>query len=181
MHKRILTAALAAVFIAGCAAPTQEPPAAEAAAYTWTAQLETLKRSLEESTRDSGVVITQTDDNRLKVVVPSDISFDVGRANIKRDMARVLDQIADGLKGNDAIDVLVVGHTDSTGGEALNDRLSVNRATAARDHLTARGLAAESLSVDGRGSHEPVADNDTAAGRAQNRRVELFVGERTRG
>lgn len=184
-NKMILGAALGALLVAGCASPPPPPPAPVAPPVTqtgnsWTTQLEALKRSLEESTRGSGVKIVQTADNQLQVVVPADLSFDIGRAAIKPRLAPILDQIASGLLNNPAINVRVIGHTDNTGGNASNERLSLARATAVRDHLAARGLADGTLSVEGKGESEPAVENNTAAGRAQNRRVEIFVAERAK-
>lgn len=121
--------------------------------------------------------MTKTEDNRLKLEIPSDISFDTGRADIKPNFRPILDKFASGLVGNPAATVHIIGHTDSTGRDAINNPLSVNRAASTRDYLTARGVATSRIAVDGRGSREPVASNDTAAGRAQNRRVEIFVAE----
>ena len=72
----------------------------------------------------------------------------------------------------------IIGHTDSTGSDAINDPLSLDRATSTRNYLTARGVSGARIHVDGRGSREPIASNDTAEGRARNRRVEIFMGER---
>jgi outer membrane protein OmpA-like peptidoglycan-associated protein len=71
----------------------------------------------------------------------------------------------------------IIGHTDSSGSDAINDPLSVNRATSVRKYLGAHGVAAHRVAVDGRGSSEPIAANTTEAGRARNRRVDIFVGE----
>ena len=76
--------------------------------------------------------------------------------------------------------ITIVGHTDNTGSDAINDPLSVNRAAATRDYLAARGVGSNRISINGRGSHEPIADNNTVSGRAKNRRVEIFVAESTR-
>jgi outer membrane protein OmpA-like peptidoglycan-associated protein len=73
--------------------------------------------------------------------------------------------------------VRIVGHTDSSGNDAINNPLSVQRAASVRDYLVARGVVSNRIVIDGRGSREPVADNNSAAGRAQNRRVEAFMGE----
>jgi outer membrane protein OmpA-like peptidoglycan-associated protein len=73
--------------------------------------------------------------------------------------------------------VTIVGHTDSTGSDAINEPLSRERALAVRDYLSARGVSSGRVSVSGRGSHEPVASNDSEAGRAANRRVEIFLTE----
>ncbi|RYF75145.1 MAG: OmpA family protein, partial [Comamonadaceae bacterium] len=159
--------------------PPPPPKAAPAVdANAWTARLAALKSALEAATQGLGVTIEKTDDNQLHVVLPSDRSFDVGRANIKRDMAGVLDKVAEGLRSATRASILIVGHTDSTGSEPLNERLSQTRANNARTHLLSRGLPADIVSTEGRGSSEPVAENDSAAGRAQNRRVEIFVKDK---
>ena len=76
--------------------------------------------------------------------------------------------------------VRIVGHTDNVGSDAVNNPLSVNRAAATRDYLVSRGVAGSRIAIDGRGSREPIADNATPAGKAKNRRVEIFVAEAPR-
>jgi outer membrane protein OmpA-like peptidoglycan-associated protein len=88
-----------------------------------------------------------------------------------------LDTFATGLTSNTAANVTIVGHTDSSGTDAINNPLSLDRATSVRDYLTTRGVAVNRFMVDGRGSHEPLVANDTAANKAKNRRVEIFVAE----
>jgi outer membrane protein OmpA-like peptidoglycan-associated protein len=149
-----------------------------AGGYLWSQRMENQKRQMEAATQGTGVVVTQTPNNELKLAIPSDVSFDVGRAVIKPNFAPVLDQFASGLRNNPNADVRIIGHTDSTGTDAINDPLSIQRAAATRDYLVARGVAQNQIRIDGRGSREPVADNASAAGRAQNRRVEIYVGER---
>ena len=145
--------------------------------YVWSTRMEQQKREMEAATAGTGVAVTQTADNRLKLEIPSDISFDVGRADIKPNFRSVLDTFADGLKRNPAARVTIIGHTDSTGSDAVNNPLSINRAAAVRDYLVTRGVAIQRIAIDGRGSREPVASNNTAEGRARNRRVEIFVAE----
>ena len=188
MRKFVASAAAAAalLFIAGCASQSTTAPAASAApavqpaapANSWTARLAGLKTDLEASTKGTGVVIEQTTDNQLHIVIPNELSFDVGRANVKRNLAQVLDKVAEGLKTATAASVRVVGHTDNTGSEEGNERLSVSRADSVRNHLVGRGVSTTAITTDGRGSREPLVDNGTAAGRAQNRRVEIFVAEK---
>jgi len=146
--------------------------------YLWSQRMEAQKRQMEAATQGTGVAVTQTPNNELKLAIPSDVSFDVGRSNIKPNFAPVLDQFASGLRNNPAAEVRIIGHTDSTGTDAINNPLSVDRAASTRDYLVARGVNAAIFRIEGRGSHEPVADNNTDAGRAQNRRVEIYVGER---
>ena len=72
----------------------------------------------------------------------------------------------------------IIGHTDSTGSDAINNPLSLQRAESTRNYLTSRGVNGARIQVQGMGSHQPVASNATNEGRARNRRVEIFVGER---
>lgn len=146
--------------------------------YIWSRQMEDKKRAMEQATRGTGTVVTQTADNQLKLSIPNDISFDTGRADIKPNLRPILDQFAQGLSQQTSMEVRIVGHTDSTGSDAINYPLSVSRAQSARDYLVDRGVDSRRISVDGRGSREPVADNATSEGRARNRRIDIFLAER---
>jgi outer membrane protein OmpA-like peptidoglycan-associated protein len=88
-----------------------------------------------------------------------------------------LARIADQLRINDQLAVTIEGHTDSVGSDATNQVLSEKRAAAVRDYLVSRGIATDRMTVTGLGETTPVATNDTAAGRQQNRRVELIIGQ----
>ncbi|MET3131581.1 outer membrane protein OmpA-like peptidoglycan-associated protein [Oxalobacteraceae bacterium GrIS 1.11] len=143
----------------------------------WSNKMENQKRAMEQATRGTGVQVSQTADNRLKMEIPSDISFDTGRADIKSNFRPILDRFAATLKDNPAATVNVIGHTDSTGSDAINGPLSIERAAHTRDYLATRGVAAPRVVVEGRGANEPVASNDDNAGRARNRRVEIYVAE----
>ncbi|PTU64653.1 MULTISPECIES: OmpA family protein [Chromobacterium] len=149
--------------------------------YLWSKHMQEQKAAMEQATKGSGVSVSQTADNQLKLDIPSDVSFDVGRYDIKPNLRPILDRFAATLNQNPVTTVKIVGHTDNTGSNAVNDPLSLNRARATRDYLTARGVAEGRISIAGRGSHEPVASNASASGRAKNRRVEIFVGEAARG
>jgi outer membrane protein OmpA-like peptidoglycan-associated protein len=94
---------------------------------------------------------------------------------LMQELIGCLDEIGRNLDAN--VRVTVVGHTDSTGSDQINDPLSRERALAVRDYLGARGVSSSRISIAGRGSHEPVASNDTEQGRAANRRVEIFLSE----
>lgn len=147
------------------------------AGYLWSQKMQEQKRAMEQATQGTGVAVTQTADNRLKLDIPSDISFDVGRSAIKPNFAPVLDKFATSLQQHQATTVSIVGHTDNTGTDAINNPLSVERAASSRDYLIARGVAFNRIAIDGRGSREPVANNATAQGRSANRRVEIYVAE----
>lgn len=147
------------------------------AGNVWSKRMEEQKKQMEEATSGTGVAVTQTPDNRLKLDIPSDISFDVGRVDIKPNFREVLDKFAEGLVKNPTAQVTIIGHTDSSGSDAINNPLSLNRAASVRDYLTTRGVAPARFNIEGRGSREPVAANDTPANKAKNRRVEIFVAE----
>ena len=145
--------------------------------YLWSKRMQEQKRAMEEATRGTGVTVSQTPNNELKLDIPSDISFDTGKSQIKPQMRPMLDQFAYGLKGNPAATVRIIGYTDSTGTDAINNPLSVNRAASTRDYLASHGVDPNRIVIDGRGARDPIADNNTAEGRARNRRVEVFVAE----
>ena len=147
------------------------------AGNVWTKRQEEQKKQMEEATAGTGVAVTQTEDNRLKLEIPSDISFDVGRADINPNFRTILDTFAKGLVSNPSSNVTIIGHTDSSGSDAINNPLSLNRAASVRDYIVARGVATNRIAIDGRGSHEPLVANDTSANKAKNRRVEIFVAE----
>jgi outer membrane protein OmpA-like peptidoglycan-associated protein len=148
--------------------------------YIWSTQMQKKKAEMEQATAGTGVDVMQTSDNQLKLSIPSDISFDVNSAVIKPNLRPILDQFAQGLSSQPNTEVRIIGHTDSTGSDAINNPLSVNRAASARNYLVDRGVSAQRIQIDGRGSYEPVADNATAEGRARNRRIEIFLAERAR-
>ncbi len=148
--------------------------------YLWSRHMEEQKAAMEQATQGTGIGVTQTADNQLKLDIPSDVSFDSGSYDIKPGLKPVLDRFAGTLNQNPATTVQIVGHTDNSGSDAVNNPLSVNRASATREYLVARGVSSQRISIDGRGSREPIADNASAAGRAMNRRVEIFVAEAAR-
>jgi outer membrane protein OmpA-like peptidoglycan-associated protein len=141
----------------------------------WSKRMEDKRAAMERATAGTGIEVQRTSDNQLQVNVPSDLSFDVGSAALRPSLRPVLEQFAQGLDGS--MQVRVVGHTDSTGSDAINEPLSKDRAETVRDFLADRGVAASRVNVVGRGSREPVADNGSETGRAKNRRVEIFLRE----
>ena len=148
--------------------------------YLWSQNMQKQKAEMEQATAGTGIGVSQTADNQLKVDIPSDVSFDTGRYDIKANMRPVLDNLANGLNQHPITTITIVGHTDSTGSDAVNNPLSINRASAVRDYLVARGVAAQRIGIEGRGARQPIADNSTPSGRAMNRRVEVFVAEQVR-
>jgi outer membrane protein OmpA-like peptidoglycan-associated protein len=145
--------------------------------YIWSKKMQEQKAAMEKATAGTGVAVTQTTDNRLKMQIPSDLSFDTGRSAIKSNFVPILNQFATTLNQNPVTTITIVGHTDSTGSDAVNNPLSVDRAEAARDYLVGKGVARARIATEGRGAREPVSDNGSEQGRGNNRRVEIFVAE----
>jgi len=147
------------------------------AGNVWSKRQEERRAQMEQATKGTGVEVTRTADNQLKLNVPNDVSFATGSAAIKPELRAVLDPFAESLKNDPNVRLNIVGHTDNTGSDAVNNPLSLNRAQSVRDYLTARGVSSGRIETAGHGEREPVADNSTEAGRAKNRRVELFLRE----
>ena len=104
--------------------------------------------------------------------------FDFDKATLKPEGKASLDAVGDKIqsKGATVVDVDVIGHTDSIGTEEYNQQLSLRRATSVKDYIVSKGVDASIIDVSGKGESQPVADNSTKEGRAQNRRVEVRIG-----
>jgi outer membrane protein OmpA-like peptidoglycan-associated protein len=131
---------------------------------------------LRERLREQLNVILETRETARGLIVNlSDVLFDTGSANLKPGAREKLARIAGILLAQPGLQVDVEGHTDSVGGETDNQRLSVGRADSVRTYLLRQGIAPTAVATAGFGEAQPVASNATAAGRQQNRRVELVV------
>ncbi len=120
--------------------------------------------------------ILQTRDTARGLIVNmSDVLFDTAKYTLKPGARERLAKISGIILGHPGLRIEVEGHTDSVGGDEYNMRLSENRASTVRDYLVAQGINPDNVSAKGFGKSMPVADNRTAAGRQQNRRVELVV------
>lgn len=134
-----------------------------------------LAGGLAGSKYNSMVGMTEQQDGSVKLNIPGSVMFRTGSAEITPDFASTLDSIGNTIKEYCGVTGTIVGHTDSTGSAATNQRLSQDRARSVASYLASKGIDPSRLSQDGRGPAEPIADNSTEAGRAQNRRVEIFV------
>ncbi|QID19622.1 OmpA family protein [Nitrogeniibacter mangrovi] len=123
----------------------------------------------------SKVGVTEQPDGSVKLDIPGAVLFETNSARLNPDFQGTLNQIAGTLNEHPNATVTVVGHTDSTGSEAYNMKLSQDRAQSVTTYLASRGVAPARMTATGQGESMPVADNATAEGRAQNRRVEMFV------
>jgi OOP family OmpA-OmpF porin len=110
-----------------------------------------------------------------KVTYAADAFFDFDKAVLKPEGKAKLDDLAGKVKGINLEVVIAVGHTDSTGAAAYNQKLSVRRAEAVKAYLVSKGIESNRIYTEGKGLTQPVADNATREGRAKNRRVEIEV------
>jgi len=129
-----------------------------------------------QTERDANAVaVERVREDVLKLTMQNEVSFAVDSAKIKVGFEPTLQKVGDIMYRYPNTHIRVVGHTDSSGADAYNQRLSKKRADAVAAYLRAEGVASARLNTDGRGETEPRFSNDTPDGRAANRRVELFV------
>ncbi len=110
-----------------------------------------------------------------KVTYAADAFFDFNKAVVKAEGKAKLDDLVGKIKGVNLEVIIAVGHTDSVGTDAYNQKLSVARAEAVKAYLVSKGVEKNRVYTEGKGEKQPVADNKTAEGRAKNRRVEIEV------
>jgi len=115
-----------------------------------------------------------------KVSFAAEALFDFNKSNVKPEGKAALDDLLNKLQGMNTEVMVTVGHTDSVGSDAYNQKLSMRRAEAVKAYIVSKGVDASRVYTEGKGESQPVADNNTAAGRAKNRRVTVeVVGTRT--
>jgi len=133
-------------------------------------------KELKEQTAGSGVDVTETPDGKaIMVNLPDGVTFDVGSYTLKPEFRATLNEVAQSLIQYPDSLIDVYGHTDSTGSDAYNQTLSENRARTVMNYLASQGVKAARLRSQGYGETMPVTSNDTAEGRAKNRRVEIKI------
>ncbi len=134
------------------------------------------KAELRDQLRQQLNLILETRESARGLIVNlSDVLFDTGSANLKPGAREKLAKVSGVLLSHPGLKVEVEGHTDSVGSADYNQRLSENRSDSVRTYLVGQGIASTAVGTAGFGEGQPVASNDTAAGRQQNRRVELIV------
>ena len=139
-------------------------------------QAETDKAAMRAKLSEQLNSILETRDTARGLIVSmSDVLFDTGKYSLKPGAREKLAKVAGILLAYPGLDIAVGGYTDNVGGDAMNQTLSENRAGSVRDYLVQEGVATNSVSATGFGNTLPVASNDNASGRQQNRRVELLV------
>ncbi len=136
--------------------------------------MDNQQRALESQLSGSGVGVARQGDN-LILRMPSDVTFATNQSSIDARFMPVLDDVAQVLQQYDQSTIDVMGYTDSSGGDAINQPLSERRASSVASELVRRGVIAQRIYVAGMSSQNPVASNATPEGRAMNRRVEILI------
>jgi len=141
------------------------------AGYYFDYQEKLLRQKLEST----GVSVSRLENGGIKLNMPGNISFASSKHDLLPSFNDVLDSVALVLKEYSKSTIQVTGHTDSTGSFEFNQGLSERRAASVKDYLIGQGVAANRLHSNGFGPRYPIATNDTSAGRAANRRVEIEI------
>lgn len=132
---------------------------------------------IRDAVNTDGLDIVKMADGSIRMNVSSDAGFNTGSAVIRDSYLSTLGKLSRVIRSSDSGNsrVVIIGHTDNTGSEMANQMLSLARATSVRNYLESTGVAASQMQVYGRGASQPVVSNQTAQGRATNRRVEVFI------
>ncbi len=138
------------------------------------AYMDAQEKKLREELVDSGVQVVRDGDN-LRLVMPNSITFDVNQSTLSQSIYKTLNAVVKVLNEFNETRLQVAGHTDSSGAEDYNQKLSERRAKSVSDYLLSRNVLASRLVTVGYGETRPIASNESAAGRAENRRVELLI------
>lgn len=131
-------------------------------------------RKLREELQGTGVQVARDGDN-IRLIMPNAITFNTNESVIKSSANRVLDSVAKVAEEYNKTSLRIIGYTDSTGNDSINVPLSQKRAAVVAQYLELRGVSAARITAMGMGSQNPIASNATAAGREQNRRVEIYL------
>ena len=166
--KNLSALAVVIAFAAGCATETPKPAAptpAPAPAPAPAPQPQPVKPA--EAPKPKPVA--------EKVTFASDVLFDFDKSVVKPEGKAKLDDLSGKVRGINLEVVIAIGHADSIGSDAYNQKLSVRRAESVKAYLVSKGIEANRVYTEGKGKKQPVADNRTKEGRAKNRRVEIEV------
>lgn len=139
--------------------------------------LDQKEKKLREQMAGTGVDVTRNPDGSVGLVMPGSITFATNSYNINPYFYNTLNKVAQTLSEDNKNAVVVSGFTDSSGNDTINIPLSQNRAQAVAQYLVSKGVSSGRISAKGYGASSPIASNDTAAGKQQNRRVEISIYE----
>nr|AAC33455.1 outer membrane protein homolog [Vitreoscilla sp. C1] len=138
------------------------------------AYMDHQERQLRQSLANTQVEVNRVGDE-IRLVMPESITFATGSYQLNSSASTSLNSVSSVLAQYTDTTINIVGHTDSTGSDAINEPLSRNRASAVANYLVSRNVASNRITTVGAGCRQPVASNNTVAGRAENRRVEITV------
>lgn len=139
-----------------------------------TKQVEHKASKIREDLKHTGVAVAAVG-SAVYLTMPGNVTFDTNSAKIKPEFNKVLNSVVNVVNTHSDSDIRVLGHTDNTGSDALNNRLSKQRADSVATYLKNKGVDGERITTDGRGSKSPVATNSTPEGREKNRRIEIVL------
>jgi outer membrane protein OmpA-like peptidoglycan-associated protein len=134
-----------------------------------------MDKQEQELRQIEGVEVTRPSEGEINVRLTGDVLFDTNSAALRAESRTLLTELAQNFAQYPTNEIIVEGHTDATGTEQYNQRLSEQRASSVADYLIDRGLAARNVVVYGFGEMRPKSTNDTAEGRQLNRRVEIHI------
>lgn len=137
--------------------------------------MERQAKQLEQQMAGTGVTVTPNPNGNIDLVMPGNITFAFDDATLNSSFKPTLDKLASTMNEYNQNTITIAGHTDSKGSASYNQKLSRDRAYSVANYLTARGVASNRIKVVAYGESDPVASNNTEAGRQQNRRVELTI------
>jgi len=137
--------------------------------------MDNQEKKLREELVGTGVQVSRTEEGRIDLVMPGNITFDVSSAAVQASFRPTLASVAKVLSEYEDTLVTISGHTDSSGSDDSNQLLSEKRATAVADIILQSGIVVERVAAIGYGENQPIGNNSTANGRAENRRVEISL------
>lgn len=139
------------------------------------AYLDNKEKKLRAATAGTGIDVSRNPDGSVGLIMPGNITFDTNKSAIKPNFYSTLNKVAQVLAEDNKSAILVTGYTDNTGNDSINIPLSQARAQAVASYIASQGVSTTRINAQGQGAANPIADNSTAAGREQNRRVEISV------
>ncbi len=137
--------------------------------------LDNKEKKLREQMAGTGVEVGRNPDGSVQLIMPGSITFDTNKSNIKPNFYGTLNKVAQTLAEDNKSAILVTGYTDNTGNDSINIPLSQARAQSVKNYLASQGVSSNRIDAQGLGSSNPIASNATAAGKEQNRRVEISI------
>lgn len=138
------------------------------------AYMDVQEAKLRKELAGTGVSVAR-EGNNIRLIMPSNVTFETDRYHLRGSFYSTLNSVGTVLAKYYDTTLRVTGHTDSTGSDQHNQQLSERRAQSVADYLAGQGVERQRLYVEGAGESYPIADNGTVSGRAQNRRVELYI------